>query len=77
MDETRKAFEAWFNNSREVFNPEGMAVAWHAWQAATMAERERAAGICERVAAKWVTSDTDDGFRAASGCADHIMGIGA
>lgn len=45
MDDMRKAFEAWWleyeKNSGEERPMSEVIFAWHAWQAATMAERER------------------------------------
>ena len=51
MDE-RKAFEAWQGSRKPSYPAEWEA--WQtAWQAATLAERERAAKVCEAEAAKW------------------------
>ena len=54
MDKQREAFEAWAGNdfcfdlnldgSYEVWRTD---CAWQAWQAATLAERERCAKVCE------------------------------
>lgn len=39
----REAFEAWQLSRKPSYPAE-----WEAWQAATLAERERAAKVCER-----------------------------
>ena len=75
MDE-RKAFEAWAAPLRyEVHHQSnkgdylGMAtqIAWEAWQAATLAERERAAKVCDEIA------ETDGtGYGIAEDCAAAI-----
>lgn len=44
----REAFEAWAIRNTSI--PSAHEMAWSAWQAATMAERERCAGICEGLA---------------------------
>lgn len=51
MDE-RKAFVEWARQVRvwDVDPPEAVLMAW---KAATLAERERAAKVCEAEAAKW------------------------
>lgn len=58
MDE-RKAFEAWAQQDFDLTERDGGYESWRtdcafaAWQAATLAERERAAKVCEDEAAKW------------------------
>ena len=52
----RKAFEAWFNafNIKEM--PESQTIrdfSFAAWQAATAAERERCAKVCDAIAYEW------------------------
>lgn len=52
----RKAFEAWFNafNIKEM--PEYQTIrdfSFAAWQAATAAERERCAKVCDAIAYEW------------------------
>ena len=71
-DPMREAFEDWF--PKKDFGPNGLlmicaeyvyapaATYWKVWQAATLAERERCARVCE----KWVTtSDSPDVCAAA------------
>lgn len=52
MDE-RKAFEAWAGKRERASTTAAWDYAFKAWQAATLAERERAAKVCEDEAAKW------------------------
>jgi hypothetical protein len=57
----RKEFEAWRRTPLQALamtygpkpHPDVEELAWRAWQAATLAERERAAKVCEAEAAKW------------------------
>jgi len=42
---------------------------WAGWQAATLAERERAAKMCEAEAEVW---GSDEAYSAAAGCARKI-----
>ena len=48
----REAFEAWFNDWHDpnigmIEVSVERTAGWHAWQAATLTERERAAKVCE------------------------------
>ena len=65
MDE-RKAFEAWQGSRKPSYPAEWEA--WQtAWQAATLAERERAAKVCDEIA------ETDGtGYGIAEDCAAAI-----
>lgn len=80
MDEMRKAFEAhcarnWIDTERVMDGPYKDAStqrAWEAWQAATMAERERVTAICKALA-----GDEEFGRMDADGAlavADAIRG---
>lgn len=75
-DEAQKAFAAWVNQQHpngkslaDVFEPAfGMIAenAWaDAWQAATLTERERCAGVCDKIMA-------DNHYTPAFVCADAI-----
>ena len=48
MDE-RKAFEAWAGKRERASTTAAWDYAFKAWQAATLAERERCAQVCEAV----------------------------
>ena len=45
MTDNREAFEAWYDAQ-----PDGRIQPWDVWQAATAAERERCANVCEAFA---------------------------
>jgi hypothetical protein len=46
MDEQREEFEVW----REIVLTEAStAILWECWMVATLAERERAAKVCDRL----------------------------
>ena len=44
----REAFEEWYDAQ-----PDGRIQPWDVWQAATAAERERCAAICDAIAHDW------------------------
>lgn len=69
MDEMRKAFEAWAAEFGVAYEHEGFA--WTAWQAATMAERERAERIC-RNEAEQNYDISRHAWGRLEGCADMI-----
>jgi hypothetical protein len=53
MTDTREAFEAWFIGRDHHPKYGTVENCFHAWQAATAAERERAAKVCEYEATRW------------------------
>jgi len=62
----KEAFEAWHGG---VYRGQHADIAWAAWQAATLAERERCAKVCEAV----VRRQSYGHAKAAAGdCADFI-----
>ena len=65
--EERKAFEAWAGKRERASTTSAWDYAFKAWQAATLAERERAAKVCDEIA------ETDGtGYGIAEDCAAAI-----
>ena len=72
MTDERKAFSAWWaSRPVTVLNAhEGLALM--VWQAATAAERERAAKVCDRIAADMRSHGWDTASSAVEGVGNTI-----
>ena len=69
MDKQRKAFEAWWKSRPGTWRGTDHDLLYEVWKAATAAERERAAKVCDDL---WDLRAGPQALMHAAKCADAI-----